>query len=106
MQLYISALHVDKFQFANLGGEIVEPTCPADGVEDILANWHTVVAYVLYDNDAYVRFDTLDKHLQENTNWHAQRIAPTLGLPHWEALAETTAALDAFWAEIEETTEP
>ena len=60
-----------------------------------------IPALVLYDRDAYVRFDMLDKHLEEHRNWRARRIAPTLGLPHWEALAETTAALDAFWAENE-----
>ena len=58
-----------------------------------------IPALVVYDNDAYVRFDLLDKHIAENPNWRAKRIAPTLGLPHWEALAETTAALDMFWAE-------
>ena len=60
-----------------------------------------IPALVLYDRDAYVRFDMLDQHVEENELWRAVRIAPTLGLPQWEALAETTAALDAFWAETE-----
>jgi pimeloyl-ACP methyl ester carboxylesterase len=61
-----------------------------------------IPALVLYDRDAYVRFDTLDKHVAAHPTWRAQRITPTLGLPHWEALAETTAALDAFWAQLED----
>ncbi len=56
-----------------------------------------VPVLVIYDEDAYVSFDTLDRHVHENGNWQAKRIAPTLGLPQWESLAETTAALDAFW---------
>ncbi len=52
----------------------------------------------LYDVDGYMRFDSLAQHITKNANWHEHRIAPTLGLPHWEALAETTAALDEFWA--------
>jgi pimeloyl-ACP methyl ester carboxylesterase len=55
---------------------------------------------VLYDQDAYVRFDTLDKLVAESDSWRSKRITPTAGLPHWEALAETTAALDAFWVGI------
>ena len=58
---------------------------------------------VLYDQDAYVRFDTLDKVVAENDAWRAKRITPTSGLPHWEVLAETTAALDAFWAGVQES---
>jgi len=57
---------------------------------------------VLYDEDAYVSFDTLEMHVAQNDLWNAQRIAPTRGLPHWEALAETTAALNSFWAETVE----
>ena len=57
---------------------------------------------VLYDEDAYVSFDTLEMHVAQNNLWSARRIAPTRGLPHWEALAETTAALDSYWSEIVE----
>ncbi len=54
----------------------------------------------LYDRDAYVRFDALPGLLEERANWRAARIAPTLGLPHWEQKAATVAALDAFWADV------
>ncbi|CAG0964405.1 hypothetical protein ANRL4_00865 [Anaerolineae bacterium] len=58
----------------------------------------TLPALVLYDYDPFVRFDALS-HLQErHPNWRAVRIVPTRGLPHWEKLNETTAALDQFWA--------
>lgn len=52
---------------------------------------------VLYDQDFYVRFDALPALLQANPGWQAVRIAPTRGLPHFEKLAETAAAMDAFW---------
>jgi len=56
---------------------------------------------VVYDRDAYVRFDALPDHLKQHSNWRAARVAPSLGLPHWEHAAATTAAFDAFWAGIE-----
>ena len=40
----------------------------------------------------------LPELLQANDHCRAVRIAPTKGLPHWEKLPETTAALDEFWA--------
>jgi pimeloyl-ACP methyl ester carboxylesterase len=52
---------------------------------------------VLHDRDAFVSFDLLPELLGQNPAWHAERIAPTLGLPHFERLAETTQALDRFW---------
>lgn len=51
---------------------------------------------VLYDQDPNVRFDTLPDLLQR-PNWRGARITPTLGLPHFERLPETSAALDQFW---------
>lgn len=56
---------------------------------------------VLYDQDNFVRFDTLPNVLARHTNWHAERITPTCGLPHFEQLAQTTHALDSFWQGID-----
>ncbi|MGB5201431.1 MAG: alpha/beta hydrolase [Sedimenticolaceae bacterium] len=52
---------------------------------------------VLYDRDPNVKFDLLDELVAQRPNWQAERIAPTLGLPHWEQLAATVQALDRFW---------
>jgi hypothetical protein len=52
---------------------------------------------VLYDRDPNVKFDLLDDLVAERPNWQAERIQPTLGLPHWEQLAATVQALDRFW---------
>lgn len=54
---------------------------------------------VIYDQDAFVRFDQLPDLMSKNPNWQAERIEPTKGLPHFEKLAETTQFLDAFWEE-------
>ncbi len=56
-----------------------------------------VPTLALYDQDYFVGFDVLPQVLQANPRWQAVRIAPTRGLPHFEKLDETAAALDAFW---------
>ncbi len=53
---------------------------------------------VIYDRDPNIDFDHLASFLRGRANWQAERIAPSLGLPHWERLAETTAAMEKFWA--------
>ena len=53
---------------------------------------------VLYDRDPNIDFDLLAPFLPGRANWEVQRISPTMGLPQWEKLPETTAALDKFWA--------
>lgn len=57
----------------------------------------TVPALVLYDRDGFVRFDTLPDLVERRTNWRCERIVPTRGLPQFDKLPETVAALDAFW---------
>jgi hypothetical protein len=52
---------------------------------------------VIYDQDAFVRFDTLPGVVVRHDNWHAARVSPTRGLPQFEQLSKTTAALDHFW---------
>lgn len=60
----------------------------------------TMPVLALYDRDAFVRFDELPGFLESHPNWHAARIQPTLGLPHFEKLPETAQALDGFWAAV------
>jgi pimeloyl-ACP methyl ester carboxylesterase len=70
------------------------------GVRDsIYAKLDDMPVLVIYDRDANVSFEALPNFLRDNQNWDAQRVAPSLGLPHWELTAETVAALERFWAE-------
>lgn len=52
---------------------------------------------VLYDRDYFTSFEMLPDLLAKNAAWQAARVVPTMGLPHFERLEETTAALDKFW---------
>ncbi len=54
---------------------------------------------VVYDEDPNISFELLPELLSERRNWRAERVRPTLGLPHWEELEQTTAAMDRFWSE-------
>lgn len=63
----------------------------------------TLPVLVLYDRDPNVSFDRLPQIL-ERPNWRAARISPTLGLPHWEQLPATAAALDHFWQQTPQRT--
>jgi len=60
----------------------------------------TQPALVIYDYDPNVSFDELPGVLKRCSNWHASRIVPTRGLPHWEKPSETFAALDSFWGSL------
>ncbi|HEY8600286.1 MAG TPA: alpha/beta fold hydrolase [Thermomicrobiales bacterium] len=53
---------------------------------------------VIYDEDNFVSFDQLPALLKDHTNWHEARIVPTRGLPQFEQLPATIAALDHFWS--------
>jgi len=57
-----------------------------------------VPVLMLYDNDPNVSFERLPDLLKRNPKWQAERIAPSMGLPHWELLQATTAVLDEFLA--------
>jgi pimeloyl-ACP methyl ester carboxylesterase len=57
----------------------------------------TVPTLVLYDDDPNISFERLPALLEQCPNWRAERIAPTMGLPHWEQPEVTQAALEAFW---------
>jgi pimeloyl-ACP methyl ester carboxylesterase len=52
---------------------------------------------VIYDCDAFVRFDTLSVTAAQHSNWRLARISPTLGLPQFERLSDVVRALGFFW---------
>jgi pimeloyl-ACP methyl ester carboxylesterase len=53
---------------------------------------------VLHDRDPNLDFDLLGPFLPGRTNWQVERIIPSLGVPHWEDLPATVAAMEKFWA--------
>lgn len=59
-----------------------------------------VPGLVIYDHDAFTGFERLQYLLENSMQWKAVRIIPTNGLPHWEQLHKTSAALDSFWADV------
>lgn len=69
-------------------------------VREIVYENLTLPVLVLYDRDNYVKFDELPDIVESLPNWHAVRIQPTLGLPHFDKPDETFAAMDQFWAGI------
>ncbi|WP_439102451.1 alpha/beta fold hydrolase [Congregibacter sp.] len=51
---------------------------------------------VLYDRDPNISFDYLDEVVRDKDNWQLTQIPDTLGLPQFEAPAQTQAALEDF----------
>jgi pimeloyl-ACP methyl ester carboxylesterase len=80
-----------------LSGKLFTP----DVLARVYENVH-VPTLVIYDRDAFVRFDRLPDLLERNPHWQAQRITPTLGLPHFEKLPETAQVLNNFWQGLEQ----
>ncbi len=60
-----------------------------------------VPALVLYDEDAYTKFDALPDLLARGPNWKGERVPGTRGLPQFDKLEATTDALDRFWSSAE-----
>lgn len=58
----------------------------------------TLPVLVLYDQDAYTSFERLPELVDRAGNWHAERIVPTSGLPHFEQLDATVSAIDRHLA--------
>ena len=56
---------------------------------------------VLHDRDPNVDFAELPAFAEGHSNVQVRHLIPSLGLPHWELLPETVAALDAFWQSCE-----
>ncbi|WP_437549028.1 alpha/beta fold hydrolase [Sorangium sp. So ce367] len=58
-----------------------------------------VATLILHDRDPYSRFDRLAELTQQNPRVEAARVAPTLGLPHFEQLDATLDVVRRFWAQ-------
>ena len=59
-----------------------------------------VPTLILYDQDPYNDYAQIDDLAAQKANVHAQRIAPTRGLPHFEQPDATTRAIDGFWQSL------
>lgn len=81
--------------FAFVSGQLFTPDIRQSVYEHL-----PIPVLALYDQDAFVRFDTLPNVLARNPNWRANRIVPTKGLPQFERLDDTAKALDTFWQEV------
>lgn len=62
----------------------------------------TAPALVLHDDAPYMTFDALPAFAERHPNWRGERIGPTRGLPHFERLDDTVAAIEAFWRTVPE----
>lgn len=77
-----------------------------DDIREAYYEQLTLPVLVLYDRDAFVRFDLLPEVVAQHPNWHAVRITSTKGLPQFEQMPETAQALDNFWRESERVPKP
>jgi len=59
----------------------------------------SIPTFILYDRDPNIGFERLDELLSMNPVIRAERIEPSLGLPHWEHTQRTCDLLDQFWLE-------
>lgn len=82
--------------FAFVSGQLFSPDIRESVYERL-----TIPVLALYDQDAFVRFDTLPAVLQRNPRWSAIRLTPSKGLPQFERRDDTIRALDAFWRSVE-----
>ena len=73
-------------------GQLFTPTIRQDAYARL-----PMPVLVIYDEDGFTNFETLQPFAGEHPNWRLARIQPTRGLPHFEQLGATTGALDAFW---------
>ena len=79
-----------------LSGKLFSPNILVDVYKNL-----ELPVLVIYDRDAFVRFDRLPEVLATRSNWRAKRLSPSLGLPQFEMLPETAQALDDFWSGLE-----
>lgn len=70
----------------------------ADAMDQLYGKLTGLPVLVIADRDPYITFERLADFVASHPNWQAVSLAPHLGLPHWERLPETLAALDAFWS--------
>jgi pimeloyl-ACP methyl ester carboxylesterase len=69
-----------------------------DAGDRLYAKLTDLPVLAIADRDPYIDFERLDDFVARHPNWLRQRLAPNMGLPHWERLPETVSALDDFWA--------
>jgi pimeloyl-ACP methyl ester carboxylesterase len=69
-----------------------------DAIDRLYAKLTGLPVLAIADRDPYIDFERLDDFVARHPNWTRQRLAPNMGLPQWERLAETVEVLDAFWA--------
>ncbi|NLX09947.1 MAG: alpha/beta fold hydrolase [Chloroflexi bacterium] len=74
------------------------------GIRESVYEKLTQSVQVLFDQDPYTSFEALPTLLAQYDNWHAERVVPTRGLPHFEQMDLTAVAVEPFWAALE--TEP
>ena len=60
----------------------------------------TLPVLVVYDRDAFCRFDALPELVAAHSNWRTARIEPTLGLPQFEAMPQLAEALNGWWRSL------
>ena len=53
---------------------------------------------VIFDRDPNVSFERF-ADFEHAANWRFERVAPSLGMPHWEHPEETVSAIENFYAE-------
>ena len=53
---------------------------------------------VIFDRDPNVSFERF-ADFEHAANWRFQRVAPSLGMPHWEHPEETVSVIENFYAE-------
>ena len=59
----------------------------------------SVPTFIIYDRDPNIGFERLEELLSMNQVIRAERIEPSMGLPHWEHTQRTCDLLDQFWLE-------
>jgi len=57
----------------------------------------TTPSLILYDRDPNIGFERLDELVATNSFVNAERIGPSLGLPHWEHTNRTGDCILSFW---------
>lgn len=72
-----------------------------EGVRPAVYERLEIPILVIYDEDAYTGFKYLPELIENYPNWKAVRIQPTMGLPQFEKMDETAAALQSFWDGLE-----
>jgi len=71
----------------------------ANAVEALYERLTDLPVLAIADRDPYISFERLPEVAAIMPNWHYERVAPHMGLPHWEQPDATFAVLERFWGE-------